>query len=40
MKTLTHLLASTGLVLSLASAAFAQEGATVAFLMPDQASTR
>jgi D-xylose transport system substrate-binding protein len=40
MKTLTHLLASTGLVLSLGSAAFAQEGATVAFLMPDQASTR
>ena len=40
MKTLTHLLASTGLVLALGGAAFAQEGATVAFLMPDQASTR
>ena len=40
MKTLTLLLASTGLVLSLGSAAFAQEAATVAFLMPDQASTR
>ena len=40
MKTLTYLLASTGLVLSLGSAAFAQENATVAFLMPDQASTR
>jgi D-xylose transport system substrate-binding protein len=40
MKTLTYLLASTGLVLSLGSAALAQEGATVAFLMPDQASTR
>ena len=40
MKTLTILLASTGLALSLGSAAFAQENATVAFLMPDQASTR
>ena len=40
MKTLTTLLASTGLALSLGSAAFAQENATVAFLMPDQASTR
>ncbi len=40
MKTLTTLLASTGLVLSLGAAASAQENATVAFLMPDQASTR
>ena len=40
MKTLTTLLASTGLALSLAGAAIAQESATVAFLMPDQASTR
>ena len=40
MKTLTSLLASTGLVLSLGNAAIAQENATVAFLMPDQASTR
>ena len=40
MKTLTTLLASTGLALSLGSAALAQENATVAFLMPDQASTR
>lgn len=40
MKTLTYLLASTGLVLSLGNAAIAQENATVAFLMPDQASTR
>ena len=40
MKTLTTLLASTGLALSLGSTAFAQENATVAFLMPDQASTR
>ncbi|MBO9629604.1 MAG: substrate-binding domain-containing protein, partial [Shinella sp.] len=40
MKTLNILLASTGLALSLGSAALAQENATVAFLMPDQASTR
>ena len=40
MKTLTTLLVSTGLALSLGSAAFAQENATIAFLMPDQASTR
>ena len=40
MKTLTYLLASTGLVLSLGNAAFGQDAATVAFLMPDQASTR
>jgi D-xylose transport system substrate-binding protein len=40
MKTLTYLLASTGIALSLGSAALAQENATVAFLMPDQGSTR
>ncbi|WEX85850.1 sugar ABC transporter substrate-binding protein [Sinorhizobium garamanticum] len=40
MKTIYYLLASTGLAVSLSSAAVAQEAATVAFLMPDQASTR
>ncbi|THK38363.1 sugar ABC transporter substrate-binding protein [Ensifer sp. MPMI2T] len=40
MKTICYLLASTGLAVSLSSAAVAQEAATVAFLMPDQASTR
>ncbi|MBB4189129.1 D-xylose transport system substrate-binding protein [Sinorhizobium terangae] len=40
MKTIYYLLASTGLAVSLSSAAVAQESATVAFLMPDQASTR
>ncbi|WP_018235493.1 sugar ABC transporter substrate-binding protein [Ensifer sp. BR816] len=40
MKTICYLLASTGLAVSLSSAALAQEAATVAFLMPDQASTR
>jgi D-xylose transport system substrate-binding protein len=40
MKTLSYLLASTGIALSLGSAALAQENATVAFLMPDQGSTR
>lgn len=40
MKTICYLLASTGLAVSLNSAAVAQEAATVAFLMPDQASTR
>ena len=40
MKTLYSLIASTSLAMSLGSAALAQEAATVAFLMPDQASTR
>src|SRR5690606_24885917 len=40
MKTLTYLLATTGLAVSLGGAAMAQDAATVAFLMPDQASTR
>ncbi|MDK1492333.1 sugar ABC transporter substrate-binding protein [Sinorhizobium sp. 7-81] len=40
MKTICYLLASTGLAVSLNSAAVAQDAATVAFLMPDQASTR
>jgi D-xylose transport system substrate-binding protein len=40
MKTITTILAAGGMALALSSAATAQEAATVAFLMPDQASTR
>ena len=40
MKTLHHLLAATAILPLLSAAAFGQEAATVAFLMPDQASTR
>lgn len=40
MKIRSMLLATAGLVAMYAGSAFAQEGATVAFLMPDQASTR
>ena len=40
MKIRSMLLVTVGLAAMLSSSAFAQEGATVAFLMPDQASTR
>jgi D-xylose transport system substrate-binding protein len=40
MKTISTILAAGGMALALSSAAIAQEAATVAFLMPDQASTR